>query len=101
MGETTMPVYNKLVRDKIPKIIERDGKRFSSRILGNEEYIKELINKSYEELKEYTKAENDRDAIEELADLLEIIHAFAECHGSTFDDVEDVRKKESGSTWWF
>ncbi|ETI69439.1 nucleoside triphosphate pyrophosphohydrolase [Neobacillus vireti] len=87
-----MPVYNKLVRDRIPEVIESTGKKFSTRILANQEYITELKNKSFEELEEYVQAENDKDAIEELADLLEIIHALAECHGATIETVEVVRQ---------
>jgi predicted house-cleaning noncanonical NTP pyrophosphatase (MazG superfamily) len=87
-----MPIYNKLVRDRIPKIIESTGKKFSTRILNDEEYITELKNKSFEELEEYVQASNNEDAIEELADLLEIIHALAEYHGSSIEKVEEVRK---------
>ena len=90
-----MPIHNKLVRDLIPEIIESIGRKFSLKILTNEEYIKELKNKSQEELAEYLNAENDKDAIEELADLLEIIHALAECHGASFEEVEEVRHKKA------
>jgi predicted house-cleaning noncanonical NTP pyrophosphatase (MazG superfamily) len=90
-----MPVYNKLVRDRIPEIIGSSGKRFSIRKLDNDQYIKELKNKSREELDEYLNAETDKDAIEELADLLEIIHALAECHGASFNEVEEVRQKKA------
>lgn len=90
-----MPIHNKLVRDRIPEVIESTGKRFSTRILNNEEYITELKKKSFEELEEYVDADNDNDAIEELADLLEIIHALAESHGASFEKVEDVRKKKA------
>nr|WP_263327093.1 nucleoside triphosphate pyrophosphohydrolase [Neobacillus sp. Marseille-Q6967] len=90
-----MPIYNKLVRDRIPEIIQKTGKKFTTRILENNEYIKELKNKSFEELEEYIKAENNEDAIEELADLLEIIHALAEYHESSIDKVEEVRQKKA------
>lgn len=90
-----MPIHNKLVRDRIPEIIESTGKKFSIKKLTNEEYIKELKNKSREELEEYLNAENDKDAIEELADLLEIIHALAECHGTTVEEVEEIRQKKA------
>lgn len=90
-----MPTYNKLVRDRIPEVISGTGKTFSTRILDNKEYIKELKNKSFEELEEYVNAENNDDAIEELADLLEIIHALAECHGASFERVEEERQKKA------
>jgi predicted house-cleaning noncanonical NTP pyrophosphatase (MazG superfamily) len=87
-----MPIYNKLVRDRIPEVIESTGKKFTTRILNNEEYITELKNKSFEELEEYVQTKNNEDAIEELADLLEIIHALAEYHGASIEKVEEVRK---------
>jgi predicted house-cleaning noncanonical NTP pyrophosphatase (MazG superfamily) len=90
-----MPVYNYLVRDRIPKILESSGKKFSTRILNKQEYILELKRKSFEELEEYTKSDNNEDAIEELADLLETIHALAEYHGLTFAKVEEVRKMKA------
>ncbi|MFC4321313.1 nucleoside triphosphate pyrophosphohydrolase [Litchfieldia salsa] len=89
-----MPVYNKLVRDRIPEIIEKTGKTFTTRILSNDdEYIKELKKKSYEELEEYMNAESN--ALEELADVLEIIHALAEGHGSSIEEVEAIRKEKA------
>jgi predicted house-cleaning noncanonical NTP pyrophosphatase (MazG superfamily) len=90
-----MPTYNKLVRDRIPEVIERTGKSFNTTILTQEEYIKELKKKSYEELEEYMSAENNEEALEELADLLEILHAFAAVHGSSIDKVEEIRKKKA------
>ena len=90
-----MPTYNKLVRDRIPEVIERTGKSFNTRILSQEEYIKELKKKSYEELEEYMSAETNEEALEELADLLEILHAFAAVHGSSIHEVEEIRKKKA------
>ncbi|MCM3768267.1 nucleoside triphosphate pyrophosphohydrolase [Neobacillus niacini] len=87
-----MPTYNKLVRDRIPEIIAGKGMECSTRILDKEEYISELKRKSFEELNEYMNAENDKDAVEELADLLEIIHALAKSHGASIDEVEKVRQ---------
>ncbi|GGJ79152.1 putative house-cleaning noncanonical NTP pyrophosphatase (MazG superfamily) [Anoxybacillus voinovskiensis] len=90
-----MPVYNKLVRDKIPQIIEAAGKTFTMRTLSDEEYRHELRKKAFEELEEYVSAKDDVTAIEELADLLEIIHALAECHGATIEQVEAVRAEKA------
>lgn len=65
--------YNKLVRDRIPGIIENDGKTCRIEILADEEYIKMVDAKLDEELAEYHKDQN----IEELADLMEVIYAAA------------------------
>ena len=90
-----MPVYNKLVRDLIPKIIEEAGKSFTTRTLSDEEYRQELRKKAFEELEESVNASDDVTAVEELADLLEIIHALAECHGATIEQVEAVRASKA------
>ncbi|MCC3646857.1 nucleoside triphosphate pyrophosphohydrolase [Cytobacillus oceanisediminis] len=90
-----MPTYNKLVRNRIPEIIERSGKKYTTRVLDQTEYIKELKKKNFEELEEYTNAENDEEALEELADLLEIIHALAETHGASIEKVEELRKQKA------
>ncbi|ESU73390.1 phosphoribosyl-ATP pyrophosphohydrolase [Geobacillus thermopakistaniensis] len=90
-----MPIYNKLVRDRIPAIIEQAGKTFTTRILGDEEYRKELQKKAFEELEEYVQAETDEAALEELADVLEIIHALAKCHGASIEQVEQIRAEKA------
>jgi predicted house-cleaning noncanonical NTP pyrophosphatase (MazG superfamily) len=90
-GGIPLPVYNKLVRDKIPEIIESNGKEFTTKILSDEEFITELKNKSFEELEEYCDTETREEALEELADLMEIVHAFAKSHGTTLEEVEEIR----------
>lgn len=90
-----MTIHNKLVRDKIPEIIENTGKKFKTRVLSNEEYLKELRKKSYEELEEYMNASDKENALEELADLLEIIHALAIAHDSSISEVEAIRETKA------
>lgn len=90
-----MPIYNKLVRDRIQEVITRNGKKCSTRILDNKEYIEVLKKKSFEELEEYVKAQTDEEAIEELADILEILHALAKVHGSTMREVDEIRKSKA------
>ncbi|QTD39659.1 nucleoside triphosphate pyrophosphohydrolase [Sporosarcina sp. Te-1] len=90
-----MPTYNKLVRDLIPKIIQDAGQVCRTRILGEEEYIMELNKKMHEELAEYEAAENAEDAIEELADLLELIYAAASYHEITFKELDKIRAQKA------
>lgn len=80
-------VYNKLVRDKIPEIIEADGKSCKTKILSDEEYLKMIDAKLDEELAEYHKDQN----IEELADLMEVIYAATEARGYSVEQLEAVR----------
>jgi len=85
-------LHNKLVRDRIPEIIEKSGKTASVRMLSHEEYLKRLDEKLSEELNEYLKDQS----MEEIADLLEVIHAVVNARGSDMDEVEKIRlqKKE-------
>ncbi|NMH68026.1 nucleoside triphosphate pyrophosphohydrolase [Bacillus sp. RO3] len=90
-----MPTYNKLVRDRIPEIIEATGKAFTTRILSEEEYLIELKKKSFEELEEYHDAETREEVIEELADLMEIVHAFGNSHNASLDEIEAKRREKA------
>lgn len=80
--------YDKLVRDKIPAIIEADGKKCCVEILSQEEYIAALDRKLNEELNEYY---NDS-CIEELADILEVLRAVAVARGYSIKDLEQMRE---------
>ena len=51
-----MKVHNKLVRDKIPEIIEKDGKTCVTHILSGEKYIVALETKLNEEVAEFKNA---------------------------------------------
>lgn len=90
-----MPVYNKLVRDRIPEIIEMTGKKYRIRMLNDNEYIDELRKKAQEELAEYMSSESNQEAVEELADLLEVVFALAGAHGSSGEELENVRKTKA------
>lgn len=96
-----MPIYNKLVRDLIPQIIEADNKTCVTHILEDSEYIAEVNKKMHEELAEYEEATTAEDAVEELADLLELIHAAAKCHGVTVDELETVRAEKAAKRGGF
>ncbi|MCR4691569.1 MAG: nucleoside triphosphate pyrophosphohydrolase [Lachnospiraceae bacterium] len=86
-----MIVYNKLVRDKIPEIIQQDGKKCETRILNNEEYIEMLDAKLDEEMAEYHKDQN----LEELADILEVVYSVAKARGYSVDALENLRKEKA------
>ena len=88
-----MPVYNKLVRDLIPQVIESTGKEYRTRILDEAEYKKELIIKLKEESEEYFSAQSPEESLEELADMLEIVRALAIVHGATWEQLEALREK--------
>ena len=83
--------HNKLVRDRIPEIIEGSGKTCATRILPQEEYLAALDTKLTEELVEYQADKS----MEELADLLEVMMAVAEARGHSFAEVEAIRRAKA------
>ncbi|MGL4790061.1 MAG: phosphoribosyl-ATP pyrophosphohydrolase [Anaerotignaceae bacterium] len=80
-------IYNKLVRDKIPEIIEKSGKLAVTETLSDENYIKMLNEKLTEEVNEYLES----GSVEELADISEVIHGILAFKGVSIDDFEKVR----------
>lgn len=96
-----LPVYNKLVRDRIPEIIENSGKKFTTKILDDDQYELELKKKLREEMEEYQNTSNDNEALEELADLLELMHALAKVHGASMEEVEKIRQDKASKRGGF
>ena len=84
-------IHNKLVRDKIPQIIEQSGKSCVTRILSDEEYAAALNAKLQEELNEYLAD----GSMEELADLREGMMAAAKARGHDFSEVEAIRREKA------
>lgn len=82
--------YDKLVRDKIPEIIESKGKKCSWVTLNDQEFNKKLEQKLDEEVLEFHQDNN----IEELADILEVILALALELGTTPTELEAVRNNK-------
>ncbi|AYC28473.1 nucleoside triphosphate pyrophosphohydrolase [Paenisporosarcina cavernae] len=91
-----MPTYNKLIRDRILEIIEANGATFTIEQLTPERHAEEIKKKLTEEVTEYQEAVAGKDAIEELADILELIYAALPIHGADYETLEKVRiaKKE-------
>ena len=87
----TIHKYNKLVRDRIPEIIENSGRKCVYSILSDGEYLTKLDEKLNEELAEYQESKS----MEELADLLEVIRAVAAARGSSIEKVEAIRRDKA------
>ena len=76
----------KLVRDKIPEIIEASGATPLTRILETEEYLSCLEAKLDEEVQEFQESKSP----EELADILEVVYALAEAHGCSREQLQQI-----------
>lgn len=96
-----MSTYNKLVRDRIPEMLERAGNKFEVETLNQDRFILELRKKLKEEVMEYQEAATDEEALEELADLLEVIRNLTDVHQSTFEELEQIRKDKAAENGGF
>ena len=79
--------YNKLVRDKIPHIIEQAGKTCVYETLSDEQYIQMLNEKLLEEVKEYLES----GTVEELADIVEVMHAILAFKDVSIEEFQKIR----------
>lgn len=90
--------YNKLVRDKIPEIIEAKGEKVLSNVESIELYPQRLLDKLHEEIAEYVDSDNDNDndndRVEELADIMEVVYALASISGVSKAELENACKKK-------
>lgn len=79
--------YDKLVRDEIPAIIEEDGEKPIFHEADDEEYEQRLVDKLAEETAEYAESRS----LDELADVLAVVHAIREYEGVSEEQLEARR----------
>ena len=82
--------YDKLVRDKIPRLIAGQGERPIVRVLDDEEYAECLERKLDEETAEYYRDKTP----EELADILEVVYALAASIGCSREELMESYQKK-------
>lgn len=80
-------IFNKLVRDKIPDILNQSGKSFSMKLVDSEDYYKALKDKLVEEVGEFIQS----DKVEELADIEEVLRAILDYKNIVYKDFEKIR----------
>lgn len=88
----------KLVRDRIPEIIEASGRTPVVRVLDSASYEAALLDKLLEEAQELQEA-TPEDRLEEAADVYEVLLAIAELIGVEIRRVAeraDVKRAERG-----
>ncbi|WP_142415544.1 nucleoside triphosphate pyrophosphohydrolase [Hathewaya massiliensis] len=90
-----MKIYDKLVRDRIPEVIEKSGKQCEVTLVKNEEKKNLLEKKLLEEVNEYIEDKN----LEELADIMEVLFGLADSLGYSEEDLmkkRDEKREERG-----
>jgi predicted house-cleaning noncanonical NTP pyrophosphatase (MazG superfamily) len=94
----SMKTYDKLVRDRIPEIIEASGKSSEVEVMEGEAFLRALLDKLVEEAQEARDAAPQERAVE-LADLLEVIDAVLRTEGLSETQVraaQRTRRQERG-----
>jgi len=94
-------VYNKLVRDHIPDIIENSGNTCGVKVLDLEEYMDELKKKLVEESNEALNSIDKESLIKELADVLEVIDALKITYGISDLELMSVKEKKAATNGKF
>lgn len=93
--ESGVKIHKKLVRDRIPELIEAQGKKCEFRTLDQAEFLLELNWKLEEELAEYMES----GTVEELADLFEVIQTILRVKGISKKKLEEImaeKREERG-----
>lgn len=97
-----MKTYNKLIRDRIPEIMEARGVKFKTSILSQDDYKNELLNKLVEESREVQAAKTDRsELIKELGDVLEVIDYLIIAFGFDSEEIRAVKSERKESRGGF
>ncbi|MEV6281919.1 nucleoside triphosphate pyrophosphohydrolase [Kribbella sp. NPDC051770] len=81
----------KLVRDRMPEIIRAKGEEAVVYRAGAAEYRRRLREKLVEEVDEFLGEGEREAALEELADVMEVVRALAVDLGASAEDVERIR----------
>lgn len=98
-------VYNKLVRNKVPELMQANGEVVTTRVASESEISRYLLAKLLEEVSEFVlelapdKLKADS-VIEELADIIEVCYALArecKCSVDSLNAVVLQKLREKGS----
>lgn len=96
--ETDLPIeneYPKLVRDRIPEMIEHNGKKAVTHIAGTEEYIRFLLAKVVEEATELQNAKDTDHLREEIADVREVIDSLQAALEIPEDEIAAIQESKA------
>lgn len=88
----------KLIRDKIPAIMAAKWEIANTYIASDEEYWERLKDKLIEEAQEVIEETN---ITEELADLLEVIHAICISRWISLEEIENIRQEKKNKRGGF
>lgn len=85
--------YNKLVRDRIPEVIKKNGAECEFVNLKSKEFGRELLKKAGEEADGLMNAKNRQELISELADVVDVLEEIKKIKKITAEEITLARKK--------
>lgn len=83
--------FDKLVRDGIPAAIEKKGDTYKAHRASEDEFDQKLKEKLQEEVDEFL----EQPKVDELADIVEVVHALADHLGSSSQELEERREQKA------
>ena len=92
-------IYEKLVRDRIPEIMDREGVRYEVGTLDRDAFREALLAKVVEEAEELRAAASRGEVVKEIADVYEVLDALMALEGIDAGEVRDVqtaRRRDRG-----
>lgn len=87
--------YDKLIRDKIPKIIKESGKNFEIEETKGEKLLKYIKEKIVEENSELISAKSKEDIVNEFADVFEILDKYRMELDISNSEISEARKNKN------
>lgn len=86
--------YNKLIRDKIPEIIKKNGAIPKISELNDEQFKTALREKLVEEAKELAEVKTKEEILNELSDVMQLIESIAINNNFSISDIEKQKEKK-------
>lgn len=85
---------NKLIRDKIPEIIKKNGANPKISVLNDHQFKSALKEKLIEEAKELLQAKTYGEILNELSDVLQLLESIALNNNTTIAEVKKQKEKK-------
>ena len=92
-----MKIYDKLVRDRIPEIIENSGNHCEVEVVNDEIALEYLYKKLNEEVTELLEDKN----LEEIADIIELLFSIGNKYGYSEEDILNRRANKKAKSGGF
>ena len=86
--------YNKLIRDKIPKIILETGWIPTVRVLKEKEFLGAIKKKVFEEAEELIEAKDKKEVIDEIIDIQELLEVLTSEVGLSRAGIKKLQTKK-------